>query len=181
MIPSPRTLADAINSHENGFNLARLACALLVVVYHAFQLNPLHPRLDPLSGLMAPHTDLGSVAVGVFFIISGLFITQSWMRDPHPARFALRRVARIGPGLFACMLLTTVAAVGWFSVEGWSGLLGVAPWRYLLGNTVLHGLQYNIPPQELSIPGVLGGMGLNNPLWSLYWEGRMYVTVALVG
>ncbi|MGZ8319581.1 MAG: acyltransferase family protein [Telluria sp.] len=177
----PRTLGNAIDSHDNGFNLVRLACALLVVVYHAFQLNLVAPRPDPLTALVAPNADLGVIAVGIFFIISGMFITQSWMRDPHLLRFALRRAARIVPGLFACMLVTVIPAVIFFSDAGWQGLLSSAPWRYIFGNTVLHGLVYNIPPSELSIPGVLGGQYPNGPLWTLYWEGRMYVMVALIG
>lgn len=176
-----RTLAEAVASKDNGFNLTRLICALLVVVYHAFQLNPTAPRPDPLTALLAPHTDLGGAAVGVFFIISGMFITQSWMNDPHLLRFALRRVTRIVPGLFACLLLTTIVAAGFFSEQGWPLLLDPAPWRYIFGGSVLHGLQYIIPPQELRIAGVLGGAELNGPLWTLYWEGRMYVVLALVG
>ena len=176
-----RTLGHAIDSHENGFNLVRLLCALLVVVYHAFQLNPVAPRPDPISSFTAPHADLGSIAVGIFFTISGLFITQSWMRDPHLARFALRRVARIVPGLFVCLLATTVCAVSLYSTEGVAGMLRAEPWRYIGGASVLHWLQYNIPPQELRIAGVLAGQDLNGPLWTLYWEGRMYVMLALIG
>jgi peptidoglycan/LPS O-acetylase OafA/YrhL len=159
----------------------RLVCALLVVVYHAFLLNPLRPGPDPASRWLAPVTDLGALAVGVFFFISGIFITQSWMRDPQLGRYALRRVARIVPGLFVCLLVTTVVAVGFFSADGWRGLLGAAPWRYVAGGTVLHWLRYIIPPEEQSIAGVLGGQYLNGPLWTLYWEGRMYVLVALIG
>ncbi len=178
----PRTLDTAVATHDNGFNLVRLVCALLVVVYHAFQMNTAAPGArDPASALLAPNTDLGGLAVGVFFIISGMFITRSWMADPHVGRFALRRVARLVPGLFVCLLLTTVLAVGLFSAQGWSGLLDPAPWRFIFGNSVLHGLQYNIPPEELRIAGVLGGQDLNGPLWTLYWEGRMYVMVALIG
>ena len=180
-LSAPRSLGQAIDSHQNGFNLVRLVCALLVVVYHAFQLNSVRPGPDPLTALLAPHADLGQVAVGVFFIISGIFITQSWMRDPHLARFALRRVARIVPGLFACLLTTTVLAVAFFSEAGLAGMLDPAPWRFILGGSVLHALQYIIPPAELRIAGVLGGQDLNGPLWTLYWEGRMYVMVALIG
>lgn len=180
-LSAPRSLGQAIDSHQNGFNLVRLVCALLVVVYHAFQLNGVRPGPDPLTALLAPHADLGQVAVGVFFIISGIFITQSWMRDPHLARFALRRVARIVPGLFACLLATTVLAVAFFSEAGLAGMLDPAPWRFILGGSVLHALQYIIPPAELRIAGVLGGQDLNGPLWTLYWEGRMYVMVALIG
>ena len=179
--PSGRSLEAAISTHANGFNLVRLACALLVVVFHAFSLSTLTPMRDPVSVLLAPHSDLGALAVGVFFVISGMFIARSWMGDPHLGRFVLRRVARIVPGLFACLLVTTVLAVAFFSDAGWRGLLAPAPWRYIFGNTVLHWLQYNIPPAELAMPGVLDGQHLNGPLWTLYWEGRMYVMVALIG
>jgi peptidoglycan/LPS O-acetylase OafA/YrhL len=177
----PRTLGQAIESHDNGFNLVRLVCALLVVVYHGWQMNPVLPGPDMATRFLAPHADLGRLAVGVFFIISGIFITQSWVRDPHLPRFALRRVARIVPGLFVCLLLTTVVALGFFSEQGWAGLLQGATWRYVFGSTVLHWLHYIIPPEELHIAGVLGGQDLNGPLWTLYWEGRMYVMVALIG
>ncbi|HZX25588.1 MAG TPA: acyltransferase family protein, partial [Telluria sp.] len=109
-LSAPRSLGNAIESHDNGFNLVRLVCALLVVVFHAWQLAPLEAGPDPLTRALAPLTDLGSLAVGVFFIISGIFVTQSWMRDPHGLRFAARRIARIVPGLFVCSLLTVLVA-----------------------------------------------------------------------
>ncbi len=176
-----RTLEAAIGTHDNGFNLVRLVCALAVVVYHTWMMNVAEPMRDPITRFLTPNTDLGAVAVGVFFVISGMFVSRSWMGDPHLGRFAARRVARIVPGLFVCLLVTTVVAVGWFSTFGWAGLAESAPWRYIFGNTVLHGLVYHIPPEHLRIPGVLGGQPLNGPLWTLYWEGRMYVMVALIG
>lgn len=179
--PAPRTLETALSSHDNGFNLVRLACALLVVVYHCWTMNHAAPAPDPLSRLLAPITDAGALAVGVFFVLSGMLVSRSWMGDPHLGRFAVRRIARIVPGLFVCLLLTTTVAVTLFSAAGWRGLLEAAPWRYIFGNTVLHGLVYNIPPEELRLAGVLGGQDLNGPLWTLYWEGRMYVMVALIG
>ena len=178
----PRPLATAIDAHDNGFNLVRLVCALLVVVYHGWQMNGLQPGAqDPATRWLAPSAHLGEVAVGVFFLISGIFITQSWVRDPHPGRFALRRVARIVPGLFVCLVLTTAAMCVFFSPPGWRGLLEGPTWRYILGNTALHGLRYIIPPSELAVPGIMGGQPLNGALWTLYWEGRMYVMVALLG
>jgi peptidoglycan/LPS O-acetylase OafA/YrhL len=176
-----RTLGAAIEAHDNGFNLVRLVCALLVVFFHSWQLNTLRPGVDPITAFLAPAGELGSLAVGVFFVISGMFVTQSWMRDPHLPRFALRRIARIVPGLFVCTLVCTVLAVGFFSVQGWAGLLERAPWRYVFSNTVLHWLKYIIPLEEQSVAGVLNGQNLNGSLWTLYWEGRMYVMVALIG
>ncbi len=176
-----RPLNDALASRENGFNLVRLACALLVVLFHAFQLNTAGPASDPLTPLLAPHADLGVVAVGLFFLLSGMFVTRSWMADPQLLRFGARRAVRILPGLLVCLLVTTLTAVLLFSAAGWRGLLEPAPWRYIGGNALLHGLRYAIPQSELVIPGVLSGQNLNGPLWTLYWEGRMYVMVALIG
>ena len=185
MTTSPFRRADlgsAIDSHDNGFNLVRLVFAMLVVVYHAWPSNTMQAGLaDPLTRLLRPQGDLGAVAVGGFFLISGIFVTQSWMRDPHPGRFILRRATRIVPGLFVCLLLSTMVAVLGFSDQGGAGLVAAGTWRYILGNTFLHGLRYIIPPQELAIPGVFGGQALNGSLWTLYWEGRMYVMVALIG
>lgn len=176
-----RTLGAATETHDNGFNAVRLACALAVVVYHAYLMSPVTQLLDPVSAWLRPVTDIGALAVGIFFLISGMFVSQSWLRDPHLGRFALRRVARIVPGLFVALLITTLAAVVFFSERGLAGVFDPAPWRYIFGNTVLHWLQYNIPPEELRIAGVLGGRDLNGVLWTLYWEGRMYVVLALVG
>lgn len=177
-----RTLGAATTTHDNGFNAVRLVCALAVVVYHAYQMSPGRPgALDPLTAWLRPVTDVGALAVGIFFLISGMFVSQSWLRDPHLGRFVLRRVARIVPGLFVALLLCTLTAVVFFSDRGLAGVLDPAPWRFIFGNSVLHFLQYNIPPEELNIAGVLGGRNLNGVLWTLYWEGRMYVVLALVG
>lgn len=180
-LAASRSIGEAVEAQDNGFNLVRLALALAVLAYHAWQLNPAAPRADPVSGAMHPAANLGDLAVGAFFLISGLFVTHSWMRDPHPLRFAARRAARLLPGLFACLLVTTVAAVAWFSDRGWAGLLHPEPWRYIAANTGFHLLQYEIPTAEYMIPGVLGGQVLNGPLWTLYWEVRLYLLLVLLG
>ncbi|WP_348699140.1 acyltransferase [Duganella fentianensis] len=178
---TPRTLASAIASSDNSFNLVRLIAALLVVLFHAGEHNTVAPGPDPLSALMLPVADIGALAVDVFFVLSGLFITQSWLRDPNLLRFTVRRVARLVPGLLVCLALTTIVAVICFSPKGVAGLADGAPWRYILNGAMLHWLVYIIPPAELALPDVLGGAALNGSLWTVYWEGRMYVMVALIG
>jgi peptidoglycan/LPS O-acetylase OafA/YrhL len=177
----PRTIADAIASHDNSFNLVRLIAALTVVMYHTAGQALINTRLDPLTALLVPVTDAGAIAVDVFFVMSGLFITQSWMRDPDVPRFFARRVARLVPGLLVCLALTTIIAVVFFSAAGVAGLADPAPWRYIVNGAMLHWLRYIIPPTELALPGVLDGQALNGALWTVYWEGRMYVMVALIG
>jgi peptidoglycan/LPS O-acetylase OafA/YrhL len=179
--PPSRSLASALEYRDNGFNLVRLLCALMVVTFHAWQLNRRAPGPDPLSAALDGVTDLGTLAVGVFFMLSGMFVTQSWMRDPHGLRYAVRRIARVVPGLFVCTLLVTVVAVSFFSERGPAQLGTAAPWYYVFDNAVVHLLRTPYPPEASAIPGVLGGMDLNRPLWTLFWEGRMYVLVGVLG
>jgi peptidoglycan/LPS O-acetylase OafA/YrhL len=180
-LASPRSIADAAAARDNGFNLVRLAAALGVVYHHAYMHAPISPGDDPISRLLKPATNLGLLMVAVFFVISGLFITRSWMHDPNLLRFAVRRAARILPGLAAAVLLGTTLAVLFYSDPEAGGLFSLPTWQYILGNISLHGLRYAIPDTEWRIAGVLGGQVLNGSLWTLYWEGRMYVMVALLG
>ncbi|MBV7537902.1 acyltransferase [Duganella sp. sic0402] len=176
-----RTLAEAADDRDNGFNLVRLAAAMAVVYIHAYITTGIAPGGDPIGALVHPVSDIGQMALAVFFVISGFFVTRSWMHDPHLARYALRRASRLLPGLAVCVLLSATVAVQFFSSPDAGGLFSGATWRYILGNISLHGLRFNVSGSEWHIDGVLGGQALNGSLWTLFWEGRMYVMVALLG
>ena len=179
------SFGSIINSHNNNFNFVRLIAATLVVVYHAFVLNTKTPnQIDPLTEFVSPHTNTGEIAVGTFFIVSGIFITQSWFRDANIIRFAIKRFARIVPGLFICLISTTIVAILFFSEQGWRGLFDITSWRFIFENALLHRLKDVIPSAENEIPGVYQSLNvrvMNGSLWTLFWEGRMYVFLALIG
>lgn len=180
--PGPaRSLREAIGSRHNNFNAVRLALSLMVVMYHAYVLGG---GSDPLSRLMAPYMNTGRLAVGVFFILSGLFVTQSLLRDARIWAFAVKRVCRILPGLFVCVALTTLIAVACFSEQGAAGLYARPTWDYILGNSFLHYLKPDIPANEMAIGGVFASQSppvINGSLWSLYWEAKFYILLAIMG
>jgi peptidoglycan/LPS O-acetylase OafA/YrhL len=186
-MPDQKSFGEKIHSHENNFNLVRLSLAILVMFYHAFVLNTLRANaLDPLSEILSglANTNSGEIAVDIFFVISGIFVTQSWLRDPDLFRFAIRRFARIVPGLFICVTLTTLIAVLFFSKQGWRGLLELPPWQFVFENSLLHRLRKVTAPEEWEIPGVYYNLNirlLNGSLWTLVWEGRFYVFLGLTG
>lgn len=97
--------------HENNFDALRLLGALLVVISHQFALSG---RWEPR--LVGDHS-FGNIGVLNFFVISGYLVSASWCRDPHPARFLVRRFLRIAPGLAVSLCLT-------FALVSASGLLG---------------------------------------------------------
>lgn len=167
-------LGESIKSSENNFNCVRLIAALLVVYFHIGQ--------DSLSQFLMPLANIGQIAVGVFFFLSGIFVLQSWLNTPYVFAFILKRFARIFPGLAVCVTLTTLIAVAFFSKQGLSGLLDLSTWKYIINNIFLHFFQRNISLDTLEIPGVYDYLtirAMNGPLWTLFWEGRLYVMLAL--
>jgi peptidoglycan/LPS O-acetylase OafA/YrhL len=143
----------------NNFDGLRLFGAMLVLVSHQFA----------LSGRHEPHVvgpvSYGALGVLIFFSISGFLVAQSWNSDPDPKRFAMRRMLRIWPALFATVILTTLAAL---IVTG-----TVARPLYLL-NILLVSVDGPFFPGN---PYHL----MNGSLWTIPLEVLCYVFLALAG
>jgi len=154
----------------NRFDLLRLAAALAVfaghgtILYHLYFIAPF------------PGHSLGSLAVYVFFFISGYLVWQSWQRDPHWGRFWLRRSLRIFPGLAAAVAFSLL--LGWTVTTLPTHAYWSAPgtWLNWLNNTAaLATVQ--------TLPGVFEGnpfaRAVNGSLWTIRYELMMYFALAL--
>ena len=160
------------HSHTNAFDFLRVAAALLVLFSHSFPLFGL-PEPAPVAG-----QTFGSLAVAIFFALSGYLVTQSWYSDPHMGRFAVRRALRIFPGLCVVTVLTVfllgpavtrLPLVDYFQAD--------APWRGLFFGTLGMG-GFSLPGvfEQNPLPG-----GVNGSLWTIKYELLMYVSLALTG
>src|ERR1700738_3258398 len=89
----------------NNFDALRLIAALSVVFSHSFLIAEGSEAREPFAWITGNQCILGLVGVFVFFVISGYLVTESWCRSPAPARFALRRLSRIYPGLVVSALV----------------------------------------------------------------------------
>ena len=76
---------------ENGFDLARLIFATLVVFEHSFYLPYNNYGAEPLYILSGGQTDFGTLAVNGFFAISGFLITRSCLLTDNAARYFKKR------------------------------------------------------------------------------------------
>jgi peptidoglycan/LPS O-acetylase OafA/YrhL len=87
-------LADRYSASENNLGFLRLVLATAVLVAHAWPLGFGVPSL----GLSATRgqTDLGTVGVFGFFVLSGFLITGSALRFSLP-RYLWHRFLRIFP------------------------------------------------------------------------------------
>lgn len=97
------TLASRVDNRNN-LNAVRLFLSLLVVFAHSFPVSLGVERTGRFN------IACGEMAVNLFFFISGLLITQSWLRSKTMNEYLRRRILRIYPGFIAALMFSLVAA-----------------------------------------------------------------------
>lgn len=174
-----RSLGNALadgGGYGPGFDLLRHAAALTVLVSHAFPITTGNYASEPVHALTQGRLDAGTLAVYVFFAISGFLITQSADRSRSLASFARKRVLRIMPGMVAVILLvngvlgpivTTLPLADYVaSPELWRNF---GPLLFLPNPDALPGVfKHNISPG-----------GVNISLWTLRYEVACYTLIAI--
>jgi len=151
--------------------LIRLVAAGAVLVSHNFPLLGLREPA-PIAGL-----SVGTIAVFVFFGISGFLICGSLQRSTSVVSFAVKRILRIYPGLVVALIFcafligpifTTLPIVEYvFSREPW---LFVSRFFGASGEDRLPGVFTNNPyPQKI-----------NASLWTIKYELVCYVILGAI-
>lgn len=174
-----RTLADGLAQRSDNFLLLRFIAASMVIYGHAPAVTGNTEPVDLFIRLNWG-TYSGSIAVDIFFIVSGFLVTGSFIRNPHLIDFLWARAIRIVPAYAVCLLLTAL-------------VLGLAftnlPLRDYLGHPdtlgyVLRNLKFDVLMQW-QLPGVFAGNPkndiVNGSIWTLPAEVRMYMLVAGLG
>lgn len=159
----------------SNFDLLRLAAASAVVFSHSL-------LVVAGEGWWGAHStnvfrQFGDDAVAVFFVISGVLVTQSWLRDPHLVRYLTRRLLRVMPALvvtvaISCLVLGVIASE--LTPSSYLGAPGT--WAYLI-NTTLFFQMFNLPGvfSHLPLPGAVNGS-----LWTLRYEFLCYLVVPVL-
>jgi peptidoglycan/LPS O-acetylase OafA/YrhL len=166
-------LAD--ERYDNRFDVLRLLAAWLVLFSHCYPLAGRNAE-EPL--LQAIGVTLGAVGVTLFFAVSGYLVTQSLQRSPSLWVFAKRRALRIYPALVCVTLFATLAlgplltalpqADYWTHERTWKYLWNATAWR----------VSYLLPQVFADNPFPAA---VNGSLWTLPYEVRCYLALALLG
>ncbi len=123
----------------------------------------------------------GSIAVDLFFIVSGFLVTGSYLRNPQLLDFAWARTIRIVPAYAVCLLLTAFVLGTVFTNLPLRDYLACSP--ETLGY-IVRNLKFDILMQW-QLPGVFEhnpkSAVINGSIWTLPAEVRMYVMVAALG
>jgi peptidoglycan/LPS O-acetylase OafA/YrhL len=167
-------LVEHLGNRHNSLDLLRLLAASLVILGHSYAI--VGSGVDPMAAWNGV-TFSGGFALYIFFFLSGLLVTYSFLNRPDPGHWFASRVLRIVPGLCVCLLLTT------FVLGSLSSTLPLKryltdreTWDYFLGNVLFMRTRY-------FLPGVFTNhvdKAVNGPLWSLYLEVRLYLFAGIL-
>jgi len=162
----------------NNFDFLRFFLAVLVIFSHSFPLLSGSKLSEPLYRATAGQVEMGALAVGGFFVISGFLIAQSWVRGRGMGNFVKKRFLRIYPG-FAVALLFCIFAVGPLAGANLSVYFrDPATWRFFWAPLLLWKVQFNLPGTFSHNP--FAGT-VNGSLWTIPYELKCYVLVAVLG
>ncbi len=161
----------------NNLDLFRVVAACMVIYGHAYAIAPQNGHHDWLESVVG-YDYFGSIAVKIFFFISGLVVTNSLLIKQKPISFIVARLFRIWPALLAIILITTFI-IGpiyttfplgaYFNNEQFSVV------NYIVLNIKLD-TQYYLPGVFFENPYEAA---INGSLWTLYHEVGMYIGLLL--
>jgi peptidoglycan/LPS O-acetylase OafA/YrhL len=165
--------AEGPAHRHNNFDMLRIVAALAVVASHSIPLSYGPGRLEALWSYSRQQATLGSIALQVFFIISGYLITGSYRHTGNPRRFVRARALRLIPAVLVVLwllafiagpLLTRVPLTAYFSSS--------LPYRAAFG------LSDHLPGVFMNNPF---SSGIDGSLWTLRYEALCYAGVLVLG
>lgn len=178
-VPRFKTLADGLDSRQDNFLLLRFVAASMVIYGHGASVTG-GKGLPELFTWLGWGTYSGTLAVYMFFVVSGFMITGSYLRRQHLVDFLWARVLRIFPAYLFCLLICAFVLGAIYTSMPLD--------EYFHNREVAHYVTRNLELQT-SMVWNLPGVFTNNPvrstvngaIWTLPAEFRMYLWVALVG
>lgn len=164
------TPPDANNlTRANNFNIIRIVASIMVIYGHM-------SALMGVSVFSVYNQAVSTIAVKIFFIISGYLITKSFMSDSNFASYMIKRIFRIFPGLIAVVLFAAVIVGPIFTSLPLNEYISNPGTRLYLRNMILYPIY--------SLPGVFENYtypnAVNGSLWSLPVEFAMYLLLPLL-
>lgn len=168
---------NSVLDDKNNFDAIRLLAAVGVIFSHAYPALVGSNKTEFFYVLSGGQTTLGDLCVAIFFIISGLLITQSFLRSASLIDYFTNRILRIIPALFVVSLVICIivgpAVTEVASRDYWTNYLTA---RYM-GNALIY-------PSAQQLPGVFTHhaypLVTNASIWTLSYEFTCYIFIAAI-
>lgn len=169
-------IEQRLSARCNNFGILRLIAATLVVYSHSFDLVKMPDRIDGFADPLWNrfHYTIGSVAVDMFFLISGLLCAKSMAVSPSVKSFVWKRVVRILPGMAGCVVWMLLISCAFFHM---GDII-----NFLISKQTIQFVFYNITlllGVRVKLDGVFNNESINGSLWTMPVEVRMYALLAI--
>lgn len=164
-------LATLLERDNNNLDIFRLLAACLVIYGHAYAIAP-QPGQSDAIGRWLGFDYSGSLAVKVFFFLSGLVVANSLLTKRSVRHFWIGRFFRIWPGLLAVLLLCALVLGPWVSALPVQDYFAQPQtYKYVLRNALMR-VDYTLPGVFLANPHP---GAVNGSLWSIPHEVAAYI------
>lgn len=167
-----------IEGKDNNLNFLRFIAATMVIVSHAFPITMGVHVYDPLYYTSNGQETWGTIAVKIFFIVSGFLILMSWDRKKRLLPFLKARMLRIFPALILIIVVSAFIMGPIFtSCSLKEYFTNSETYRFLMTIT--------LRKQSNLLPGVFVNNtypnSINSSLWTLFYEFACYLMIAFLG
>lgn len=162
-------IADAKNikiSHDNAFNFIRMVCCLLVIIFHSASYTNI---LSVFS-----HPKIGHICVCVFFILSGFWVTKSYLGANNLKEYFIKRIKKLLPMYYIAIFGVAVLSVFVTKLSPVEYFKSPDLYKYIFWNCIF----LNFVHQGL--PSVIKGKPINGALWTIKIEIGFYIILPLI-
>lgn len=168
-------LRDLLKKENNNLDIFRVGAALMVIYGHAYAIVPTPGQID-IIGRWLGFDYSGSLAVKVFFFLSGLVVTNSLMTKRSVTHFVISRVFRIWPALIVVLLACALILGPVFTELPVVAYLSLGQVYGYIEHNALMDVQYVLPGVFENLPR----NAVNGSLWSIPYEVAAYIVLLSV-
>jgi peptidoglycan/LPS O-acetylase OafA/YrhL len=163
----PVSVKKSVRANNVGF--LRLLFASLVIIGHAPEMMDGNRSRDLITSVFGT-ASLGELSVAAFFLLSGFLISKSMVQTNALLPYIERRVLRIYPAFIVASLLCVFVL---------APLVGASapPLGWTLPRILILGTPTTLPG---AFPGLPYYTGLNGSMWTIAYEFRCYLLVAVL-
>lgn len=170
-------LNNLLNYKNNNLTFIRACLSIIVIYSHSFPLTGTNINNEIFFKLSGCYTG-GTIAVAIFFFISGILITKSYLKDENPIEFTISRLFRLLPALLvAAIFLAFIAGplLTTYSVDEYFGNIYIYSFIY---NNIIFNTDFNLPGvfANLYFPRSIVGSW-----WTLRYEFFCYFVLLMLG
>lgn len=166
-------LQHLLKKENNNLDIFRIVAACMVIYGHAFAIVPAAGSMDMVYKMIRFDYS-GSLAVKIFFFLSGLVVTNSLIEKNRPTQFLVARFFRIWPALLVTLLVSALILGPLTSDLHYSKYFGLREVYSYVWDGLIMKMQFKLPGvfTQSHYPNIVNGS-----LWTIPYEVAAYLVL----